>query len=77
MALPERAFTNPYFIKYIEGATLSRNDRERFTYMEYAYTNQPNREWRIKPQPGYNAQSPSIHPDRVNLSTETPYIRAK
>ena len=77
MALPVSAFTNPYFIKYNGGATLARNNRFRFADMDLQYNRQPNRHWRIQPQPGYNAQYPSIRSDRINLSTDTPYIRAR
>jgi hypothetical protein len=77
MALPESAFQTPYWIRYKEGATLSRDDRLRSANMSLQYNNQPNRHWRIEPQPGFNAQSPSITVDRVNLSTDTPYIRAR
>lgn len=79
MAIPESAFQNPRFIRYIEGPTLSRDrsGRARFAPMESRYASQPNRSWRIQPQPGYNAQSPSIKPDRVSLITETPYIRVR
>ncbi len=77
MAIPETAFQNPRFIRYKEGATLVRDSGRRFDNMDLQYGSQPNRHWRIQPQPGYNAQSPSIVPDRVNLSTDTPYLRAK
>lgn len=77
MALPDSAFTNPYFVRYREGATLSRDNKLRFAYMGLQYNGQPNRHWRIQPQPGYNAQDPSIRADKVNLSTDTPYIRAR
>jgi hypothetical protein len=77
MALPASAFTNPYWIRLQYGATLSRYDRARFDDMNLQYNNQPNRHWRNTPSPGYNAQSPSITVDRVNLSTDTPYIRAR
>jgi len=76
MVLPESAFRNPYWIRYKEGATLVRDDKRRFDYMNVAYAGYA-REWRIKPQPGYNAQSPSIKTDKVNLSTDTPTIRAR
>lgn len=74
MALPESAFTNPYWIRYREGATLSRDNRRRFDDMNYQYG---GRAWRIEPQPGFNAQDPSVTPDKINLSTDVPYIRAK
>ncbi len=77
MAIPDSAFQNPRFIRYKEGATLSRDNRERFANMRIMYASQPNRHWRIQPQPGYNAQSPSIRPDKVNLETLVPYLRAK
>ena len=76
MALPESAFRNPYWIRLRYEATLSRDDRQRFTNMEFAYENR-NRAWRGRPQPGYNAQSPSITRDRVNLAVDRPYIRAR
>jgi hypothetical protein len=76
MVLSESAFTRPYWIRYREGATLVRDDGRRFDYMDIAYADYP-REWRIQPQAGYNAQSPSIRTDRVNLSTDTPQIRAR
>ncbi|KKN18205.1 hypothetical protein LCGC14_0958050 [marine sediment metagenome] len=77
MAIPESAFQNPRFIRYVEGATLSRDNRARFHNMNIMYASQPNRRWRIEPQPGYNARSPSVSPDRVGLSTDVPYIRAR
>lgn len=77
MALPESAFQKPYWVRIKYGATLSRDDRRRFDNMNLQYGSQPNRHWRIEPQTGYNAQSPSITTDKVNLSTDTPYIRAR
>jgi hypothetical protein len=77
MALPESAFQKPYWIRIDYGATLARENRRRFDNMNLQYGSQPNRHWRIQPQPGYNAQSPSITTDKVNLSTDTPYIRAR
>ena len=76
MALPESAFSRPYWIRYREGATLVRDDSRRFDYMDIAYADYP-RQWRIQPQTGYNAQNTSIRPDRVNLSTDAPTIRAR
>jgi len=76
MALGMEDFRKPYFIKYESEATLSRDDKARFDTMNYAYENMP-RNWRIEPQPGYNAQNPSIRKDRINLDTETPYVRAR
>lgn len=77
MALPESAFTSPYWIRMDYEATLSRDAGCRFDNMNLQYDSQPNRHWRNRPQPGYNAQSPSITTDKVNLSTDTPYIRAR
>lgn len=77
MALPESAFQKPYWIRIKYEATLSRDDNLRFANMDLRYNNQPDRHWRNKPQPGHNAQSPSITVDRVNLSTDVPYIRAR
>jgi len=77
MALPDSAFQTPYWIRYKEGPTLSRNSRSRFDNMNLQYNGQPNRHWRNRPQPGYNVQNPSITVDRVNLSTDVPYIRAR
>jgi hypothetical protein len=76
MVLSDSAFRNPYWIRYKEGATLVRDDKRRFDYMDIAYARY-SREWRMEPQPGHNAQNPSIHIDRVNLSTDTPTIRAR
>jgi len=76
MPLSHSAFTKPYWIRYREGATLIRDDRRRFDYMDLAYANYP-RERRIEPQSGYNAQTPSTKEDRTNLSTDAPYIRAR
>ena len=75
MALPESAFQKPYWIRLKYEATLSRNDRARFHQMSGAYSDR--REFRAEPQPGFNAQSPSIKADRFNLETDAPYIRAK
>jgi len=77
MAIPHSDFTNPRFIRYDYEATLVRDDRRRFDNMRLQYAGQPNRSWRIEPQPGYNAQDPSIRPDRVNLNVEVPVIRAR
>jgi hypothetical protein len=77
MALPDSAFTKPYWIRLRYEATLSRRNSARFDNMNLQYNNQPNRHWRIKPEPGYNAQKPVVATDRVNLSTDTPYIRAR
>lgn len=77
MALPESAFQQPYWVRIDYGATLAKDNRLRFANMDLQYNNQPDRHWRIQPQPGYNAQSPSITIDKVNLSTDTPYIRAR
>lgn len=74
MAIPESAFSKPYFIKYKEGATLLRDDARRFDDMNHQYG---GRAWRNQPQPGYNAQNPSTTPDVINLSTDVPYIRAR
>jgi len=76
MTLPESAFRQPYWIKYREGATLVRDDKRRFDYMDIAYARY-SREWRMEPQPGYNAQNPSTRRDRINLSTDTPTIRTR
>jgi hypothetical protein len=76
MTIPESAFRRPYWIKYREGATLVRSDKRRFDRMDITYASYP-REWRIEPQPGYNAQSPSTKADKVNLSTDAPRIRAR
>lgn len=76
MTLSRSDFSRPYWIRYREGATLLRDDKRRFDYMDVAYARYP-REWRIEPQPGYNAQSPSTKKDRVNLSTDAPRIRAR
>ncbi len=76
MALPHSAFTNQYWTRYREGGTLVREDRRRFDRMNLTYAGYA-REWRIEPQPGYNAQSPSTKADRVNLRVDTPYIRAR
>ena len=77
MALPEAAFQNPYWVRIKYQATLSRDDRLRFANMNVQYDGQPNRNWRNKPQPGHNAQSPRVVVDRVNLSTDTPHMRAR
>lgn len=77
MALPESAFRNPYWIRLRYEATLSRDDRQRFQQMESAYDNSRDRAWRSRPRPGFNAQDPSISVDRVNLTTDRPYIRAR
>jgi hypothetical protein len=77
MALPESAFREPYWIRIKYYPTLSRDIRGPFDNMNLQYNNQPNRHWRMQPQPGYNAQNPSIKKDKVNLSTYTPYIRAR
>jgi len=76
MTLPESAFSNPYWIRYKEGATLVRSDKRRFDYMEIAYARN-TREYRMPTQPGYNAQSPSTKKDKVNLRVDTPHIRAR
>lgn len=75
MALPESAFQRPYWIRYIEGPTLSRDAGAEFDEMSHAYANK--REWRMEPQPGYNAQSPSTKADNIILTVDVPYIRAR
>jgi hypothetical protein len=75
MALPESAFQKPYWIRYIEGPTLSRDVGAEFDEMRHAYAT--TREWRSEPQPGYNAQSPSIRKDTIILTVDVPYIRAR
>jgi len=74
MAISEREYMYPRFIRYKEGATLLRDDAARFDQMNHSYG---GRAWRNQPQPGYNAQRPNLRPDRVNLSTDTPYIRTR
>jgi len=76
MALPESAFTKPYWIRYIEGPTLSRRIGAQFDRMTYTYGAR-SRSWRNQPQPGYNAQKPTTVPDHINLTTDVPYIRAR
>ena len=75
MAIPERDFMYPRFIRYREGATLSRDDGARFNCMDLQYGS--GRAWRNQPIPGYNAQNPRVLPDKVNLSTDVPFIRAR
>jgi len=75
MALPESAFQKPYWIRYVEGPTLSRKAGAEYDEMEHAYVTA--REWRSEPQPGYNAQSPSIRKDTIILTVDVPYIRAR
>lgn len=77
MAVTEFDIRNPRFIRYDYEATLSRSDRRRFDNMSIQYANQPNRHWRIEPQPGYNAQDPVIRPDNIKLDVDAPIIRAK
>lgn len=74
MAIPDSAFSKPYFIRYDEGPTLLRSSGSEFDDMRYQYG---GRAWRNEPQPGYNAQNPSITPDKINLFTDVPYIRAR
>jgi hypothetical protein len=76
MAISDRDMMYPRFIRYVEGATLLRDDNARFDQMRYSYGAR-SRVWRNQPQPGYNAQKPSIRPDRVNLNTDVPYIRTR
>jgi len=76
MTLSESAFRRPYWIKYREGATLLRDDARRFDHMDIMYASYP-REWRMEPQPGYNAQNPSTKIDSINLSVDAPRIRAR
>lgn len=76
MALPYEAFQNPYWVRYIEGPTLSRRSGAQFDEMRYSYGAR-SRACRNEPQPGYNAQSPSIVRDRINLNTDAPYIRTR
>jgi hypothetical protein len=76
MAISDREMMYPRFIRYKEGATLMRDDARRFDQMTYSY-GERSRSWRNQPQPGYNAQHPSIRADRVNLRTDVPYIRTR
>lgn len=77
MALPYTDFTNPYWIRIPDGATLARDNSHKFDYMELQYNNQPNRHWRMRPRPGYNAESPVTFVEHVNLTVDVPYIRAR
>jgi len=78
MVISEYEMRNPRWIRYSESeATLARDDRRRFDNMQLRYANQPQRSWRIQPQPGYNAQNPVIYVENIKLDTETPVIRAR
>ncbi len=77
MVVSEFDIRNPRFIRYDSGATLSRDNGRRFDNMSIQYAGQPNRHWRIEPQPGYNAQDPVIRPDRIKLDVDAPVIRAR
>ncbi len=78
MAIPERSFQNPRFIRYTEGATLARDNNRRFDAMNLQYASRTSRAWRGGAQsPGYNAQNPSTRVERVNLSTYAQYIRKR
>jgi len=54
---------------------LSRKAGAEYDEMGHAYVTA--REWRSEPQPGYNAQSPSIRKDTIILTVDVPYIRAR
>ena len=64
--IPLTDYENPRFIRYKEGATLSRDDNARFDYVDY---DNPRR-WRIKPQPGYRSEAPSLKPIKINLRSD-------
>jgi len=70
MAIPLSDFANPRFIRYLEGATLTRDDDDR--YMTFDNT----RSYREgQPQPGYNAANPSLTPERVDFDTDEVNLR--
>jgi hypothetical protein len=75
MVLSESAFQKPYWIRYIEGPTLSRELGSEYDEMTDAYADP--RSWRAEPQPGYNAQKPVTTTDRIVLTVDAPYIRAR
>jgi len=63
-------YANPKFTRYDEGWTLTRNDTDR--YMTFDST----RSYRNgQPQPGYNAQNPSIAPQVVRFDTDSVKLR--
>jgi hypothetical protein len=63
-------YQNPRFIIYREGWTLTRNTPDR--YMTF----NNRRSYRNgQPQPGYNAQNPSVQPERVDLRQDSVKLR--
>ena len=63
-------YQTPHFIPYTEGGTLTRNTSDRYM----SFSNQ--RGYRNgQPQPGYNAQNPSIQPERVDFNQESVKLR--
>lgn len=60
----------PKFIRYDEGWTLTRNTSDR--YMKF---DDLRRYRNGQPQPGYNAQNPSIQPERVDFATDNVKLR--
>lgn len=63
-------YQNPRFIPYVEGWTLTRDTGDR-----YLTFGDLRRYRNGQPQPGYNAQNPSIQPERVNFRTEDVKLR--
>jgi hypothetical protein len=67
-------YSNPKFIRYIEGATLTRNDMDRFmSYDDVRHY----RNGSDSLQAGYNAQSPTVSIEKVNFRTDTLNIRRR
>jgi hypothetical protein len=64
------SYSNPKFERYREGFTLTRNTPDR--YMTFS----DQRHYRNgQPQPGYNAQNPSISPEVVRMDQENIKMR--
>lgn len=63
-------YQTPRFIRYSEGWTLTRNTADRYMRFDDA------RRYRNgQPQPGYNAQNPSIQIERVDFNTDVVKLR--
>ena len=66
----ESDYRNPRFIPYKEGWTLTRNTPDR--YMSF----DSQRSYRSgQPQPGYNAQNPSVQSERVDFNQDVVKLR--
>lgn len=75
MALSMNDFRNPYFIRYNEGHTLTRDTHDR--YIDYASEDMKRHFRGTTPQPGYNANNPTTVLPRVRLDVDAVSLRTR